>query len=91
MSIDAVEVRIWGERVGAVAASRATRAYEFVYYADWVARGIDLAPLTMPVAQGAERRWRFPELGESFSEPVESAIPRARGVLEKTVLRFLAN
>jgi hypothetical protein len=31
------------------------------------------------------------ELGESFSEPVESAIPRARGVLEKTVLRFLAN
>jgi hydrogenase maturation protease len=31
------------------------------------------------------------ELGESFSEPVESAIPRARGVLEKTVLRFLGN
>jgi len=31
------------------------------------------------------------ELGESFSEPVESAIPRARGVLEKTVLRFLSN
>jgi hydrogenase maturation protease len=31
------------------------------------------------------------ELGESFSEPVESAIPRARGLLEKTVLRFLSN
>lgn len=31
------------------------------------------------------------ELGETFSEPVEAALPRARGVLEKTVLRFLEN
>jgi hypothetical protein len=31
------------------------------------------------------------ELGESLSDPVEAAIPRARGILEKTVLRFLAN
>jgi hydrogenase maturation protease len=29
------------------------------------------------------------ELGESFSEPVEAALPRARGILEKAVLRFL--
>jgi hydrogenase maturation protease len=31
------------------------------------------------------------ELGESFSDQVEAALPRARGVLEKTVLRFLGN
>ncbi len=31
------------------------------------------------------------ELGESLSEPVEAALPRARGILEKTVLRFLEN
>ena len=31
------------------------------------------------------------ELGEDFSDPVEAALPRARGVLEKAVLRFLAN
>lgn len=31
------------------------------------------------------------ELGESFSDPVEAALPRARGILEKTVLRFLEN
>ena len=31
------------------------------------------------------------ELGETFSEPVEAALPRARGVLEKAVLRFLNN
>lgn len=29
------------------------------------------------------------ELGENLSESVEAALPRARGVLEKTVLRFL--
>jgi len=31
------------------------------------------------------------ELGESFSEPVKAALPRAQGVLEKAVLRFLEN
>jgi len=31
------------------------------------------------------------ELGETFSDPVEAALPRARGVLEKAVLRFLEN
>jgi hydrogenase maturation protease len=31
------------------------------------------------------------EMGESFSESVEAALPRARGILEKAVLRFLEN
>lgn len=31
------------------------------------------------------------ELGETFSDSVEAALPRARGVLEKTVIRFLEN
>jgi hydrogenase maturation protease len=31
------------------------------------------------------------ELGEDLSDRVEAALPRARGVLEKTVLRFLEN
>lgn len=31
------------------------------------------------------------ELGETFSDPVEAALPRARGILEKAVLRFLNN
>ena len=29
------------------------------------------------------------ELGETFSAPVEAALPRARGILEKAILRFL--
>jgi len=32
---------------------------------------------------------RSTELGESLSTPVEAALPRARGILEKAVLRFL--
>jgi hydrogenase maturation protease len=31
------------------------------------------------------------ELGETFSDSVEAALPRARGILEKAVLRFLDN
>ena len=31
------------------------------------------------------------ELGESFSDEVEAALPRARGVIEKAVFRFLQN
>jgi hydrogenase maturation protease len=31
------------------------------------------------------------ELGETFSEDVEAALPRAQGVLEKAVFRFLEN
>jgi hydrogenase maturation protease len=31
------------------------------------------------------------EVGDTFSQPVEAALPRACGLLEKAVLRFLAN
>jgi hydrogenase maturation protease len=31
------------------------------------------------------------ELGETFSDPVAAALPRAQGVLEKAVLRFIEN
>ena len=31
------------------------------------------------------------EMGETFSDSVEAALPRARGVLEKAVLRFIEN
>ena len=31
------------------------------------------------------------EMGEGFSAPVEAALPRAQGVLEKAVLRFLGS
>ena len=48
-AVQAVEVSAWGSRVGAVALDEGLGAYVFEYYPDWAARGIELAPLTMPV------------------------------------------
>ena len=50
---EAIEVMIWGERVGAIAASRARRGvYVFRYAPQWLERKIELAPLTMSVEEG---------------------------------------
>ncbi|KRA16216.1 MULTISPECIES: type II toxin-antitoxin system HipA family toxin [unclassified Lysobacter] len=43
-----VEVRVWGKRVGAVAADPTYASYAFEYDPAWARRGIQLAPLTMP-------------------------------------------
>ena len=45
-----VEVRIWGKRIGAVAADPAYASYAFEYDKAWARRGIQLAPLMMPTA-----------------------------------------
>jgi serine/threonine-protein kinase HipA len=63
--MDSVEVRIWGQAVGAVAADPQSRAYAFEYYPRWKESGVELAPLMMPVG---DRRstWTFPAAGEGF-------------------------
>ncbi len=60
--VQAVEVTAWGHRVGAVAADPGVGAYVFEYYPDWIARGIELAPLEMPISR---RRHVFPALPEA--------------------------
>jgi serine/threonine-protein kinase HipA len=60
--VEAVEVSAWGMRVGAVALDPRLGYYVFEYYPDWVRRGIELAPITMPARQG---RWVFPTLPEA--------------------------
>jgi serine/threonine-protein kinase HipA len=60
--VEAVEVSAWGSRVGAVALDPGLGAYVFEYYPDWVERGVELAPLTMPVRM---RRHVFPQLPEA--------------------------
>lgn len=60
--VDAVEVTTWGMRVGAVALDPASGFYAFEYYPDWIARGIELAPLTMPARAGVSV---FPALAEA--------------------------
>lgn len=48
--VEVVEVRCWGERVGAVALDPGTGFYAFEYSRNWVRNGIELAPTTMPTS-----------------------------------------
>ena len=60
------EVRLWGATVGAVLLDDEARAATFEYDPGFVSRGIEVAPLTLPLAAG--RRYSFPALSEeSFS------------------------
>lgn len=58
-----VEVRIWGRAVGAVALDPKLGYYVFEYQPAFLRSGIDLAPLTMPVAAASEP-FAFPDLPE---------------------------
>jgi serine/threonine-protein kinase HipA len=53
-AVDVIEVRIWGRRVGAVALDPGLGNYVFEYEPEFVKSGIELAPLTMPLAQARE-------------------------------------
>lgn len=59
--VDAVEVSAWGMRVGAVALDPGTGYYAFEYYPDWIARGIELAPITTPARPGVVVYPRLPD------------------------------
>ena len=56
---DVIEVLAWGRRVGAVALNPATGWYSFAYAKEWVAGGIELAPLHMGLR---EQPYEFPQL-----------------------------
>ena len=45
---EVIEVRAWGERVGAIALDPRLGYYAFAFAPEWLRMGIDLAPLTMP-------------------------------------------
>ncbi len=61
--VSAVEIRIWGTMVGAVVLDPARGYYAFEYAPAFARRGIELAPLQMPLAQ-ADRPFVFPALPE---------------------------
>jgi serine/threonine-protein kinase HipA len=58
---NAVEVRIWGQRVGAVAFDDQTSSYAFSYASSWMKAGVELSPLHMPLRAG-QRPFVFPGL-----------------------------
>ena len=47
--VGAIEVRAWGQRVGAVALDPRLGYYAFQYAPSWKRTGIELAPLTLPL------------------------------------------
>ena len=64
MSVPVIEVSIWGERVGALASDPTLGVYAFAYLPSWRRRGIELAPLTMPLSDG-RNTFLFPNLPEA--------------------------
>jgi serine/threonine-protein kinase HipA len=63
MSTSVIEVRIWGKRVGAVAPDPRLGCYVFAYDPSWRRRGIELSPITMPLAD-TQSTFAFPNLAE---------------------------
>ena len=59
--VAAIEVRIWGRRAGAVALDPRLGCYAFEYAPAFVRSGVELAPLTMPLA-AARAPFAFPDL-----------------------------
>ncbi len=57
--IHLAEVVLWGRTIGAVALDSADRIANFEYERDFARSGIEVAPLTMPLA---DRVYRFPQL-----------------------------
>jgi len=62
--VDAIEVRIWGQRVGAVSLDPKLGYYAFEYAPAFVRSRHELAPLTMPLA-AAREPFVFPTLPDS--------------------------
>lgn len=53
------EVRLWGKRVGALAYNPASRISSFEYAPEWLAGGVEIAPLRMPLSS---QIFQFPGL-----------------------------
>jgi len=61
--VDAVEVHVWGRKIGAVALDTNLRYYVFEYEPKFLREGIELSPLAMPLAQ-ARTPFVFTDLPE---------------------------
>ena len=60
--VNVIRVHLWGTYVGALAPGRTRGAYVFEYTPEWLARGIELAPLSMPNRRAP---YVFPGLAET--------------------------
>jgi serine/threonine-protein kinase HipA len=68
--VSQIEVRIWGQRVGALALDPRLNFYAFEYDPAFIRTGIELAPLTMPLAQASA-----PFIFTDLPEPTFKRLP----------------
>ena len=61
-AITLAEVKLWGRSIGAVSLESPGGIAAFQYSPDFVASGIQVAPLTMPLS---DQIYRFPELPQT--------------------------
>ena len=57
--VETASVNLWGDQVGAVSWSEEARVATFEFTPEWLDRGLDLAPLMMPLAEARRGRTRF--------------------------------
>lgn len=69
--VAAIEVWVWGRRVGAIAQNPRTGMYAFRYDPDWVVGGVELAPFHMPLAS---KTYEYPGLAEETFKHLPPAI-----------------
>ena len=62
--VPVIEVRVWGQRVGAVALDPRLGYYAFAYEPAWRRTGIELAPLTLPLGDHSPT-FIFPNLPDA--------------------------
>jgi len=59
------EVWLWDKFVGALAWEPTTAIGTFEYAAEWIAEGVQLAPLHMPATPSGTRKFQFPQLNRA--------------------------
>lgn len=67
--VDVAEVKIWGELVGAVRWDTNKQLADFQYDKNFLAKGIDLSPIKMPIIDG-NRIYNFPALRKEKDEEI---------------------
>jgi len=62
--VDVAEVKLWGDRVGAVSWNDARQLASFEFDPKFLDKGLDISPITMPLADArtGKRIYSFPEL-----------------------------
>ncbi|MFK8046529.1 MAG: type II toxin-antitoxin system HipA family toxin [Crocinitomicaceae bacterium] len=69
--VDVVEIKIWGELVGAAMWDQNQQLATFQYTKSFLEKGYDLSPIKMPIQNG-DRIYSFPELRKQKGEEVST-------------------